>query len=189
MKTKEFQALLDELDGFSPIQRAALTTALKTSGSAADVLGLLEAEIDKLPTCGHCSSERVARWGAATGMRRCRCELCGRTFNALTGTPPAHLQKREKWLDYVRAIVDGLTLIKAAALVGVHLETSFRWRHQFVATSKKAKPWRRAGTFEADETFILKSAEGSPGSIGRAPRNSDASPRRQVRRRTTTISF
>ena len=67
------------------------------------------------------------------------CRACERTFNALTGTPLAHLQKREKWLEYARAIVDGLSLRKAAKRVGVHLETSFRWRHRFLATTKGAK--------------------------------------------------
>ena len=142
MKTKQFQALLDELGGLTPIQRAALTTALKTNGSADDVIRLLESEFDRSPACGHCGSESFARWGAATGMRRYKCKACVRTFSALTGTPLAHLQKREKWLDYARAIVDGLTLRKAAARVSVHLETSFRWRHRFLATSKKSEPKR-----------------------------------------------
>lgn len=42
MKTKQFQALLDELGGLTPIQRSALTAALKASGSADDVIALLE---------------------------------------------------------------------------------------------------------------------------------------------------
>ena len=178
MKTKQFQALLDELGGLTPIQRTALTTALKTNGSANDVINLLEAEFDKAPACGHCGSESFARWGAATGMRRYKCKACIRTFSALTGTPLAHLQKREKWLDYARAIVDGLTLRKAAARVGVHLETSFRWRHRFLATSKKAKPKRLSGIVEADETFILKSAKGSRGLVGRVPRKRGGKPKK-----------
>jgi hypothetical protein len=97
-------------------------------------------------------------------------EQRGGTFNALTGTPLAHLQKREKWLDYARAIVDGLSLRKAAKRVGVHLETSFRWRHRFLSASKNAKAATVTGIVEADETFILKSAKGSKRLVGRAPR-------------------
>jgi transposase-like protein len=178
MKTKQFQALLDELGCLTPIQRSALTAALKASGSADDVIALLEAEFAKAPTCGHCGSERFSRWGVATGMKRYMCKACERTFNALTGTPLAHLHKREKWLDYARAIVDGLTLRKAAARVGVHLETSFRWRHRFLATSKKAKAKRLSGIVEADETFILKSAKGSRGLVGRAPRKRGGKPKK-----------
>jgi transposase-like protein len=178
MKTKQFQALLNELGGLTPIQRSALTAALKASGSADDVIALLETEFAKAPACGHCGSETFSRWGVATGMKRYMCKACERTFNALTGTPLAHLHKREKWLDYARAIVDGLTLRKAAARVGVHLETSFRWRHRFLATSKKAKAKRLSGIVEADETFILKSAKGSRGLVGRAPRKRGGKPKK-----------
>ena len=178
MKNKQFQALLDELGALTPVQRDALTAALKTQGSAADVMTLLETEFAKSPACGHCGSERFCKWGVATGMKRYMCKACDRTFNALTGTPLAHLHKREKWLDYARAIVDGLTLRKAAARVGVHLETSFLWRHRFLASSKKVKATKLAGIVEADETFILKSAKGSRRLVGRAPRKRGGKPKK-----------
>ena len=176
MKTKQFQALLDELGALTPVQRTALMSALKSNGSAGDVVTLLETEFARAPACGHCGSEAFCRWGIATGMKRYMCKACDRTFNALTGTPLAHLHKREKWLDYARAIVDGLTLRKAAARVGVHLETSFRWRHRFLASSKKVKAKKLSGIVEADETFILKSAKGSRGLVGRAPRKRGGKP-------------
>ena len=178
MKTRRFQALLDELGGLTPIQRTALSTALKAGGSADDVIALLESEFATAPACGHCGCEDFSKWGVATGLKRYMCKACGRTFNALTGTPLAHLHKREKWLDYARAIVDGLTLRKAAARVGVHLETSFRWRHRFLSSSKKAKATRLSGIVEADETFILKSAKGSRGLVGRAPRKRGGKPKK-----------
>ena len=178
MKTKQFQVLLDELGGLSVIQRSALMMALKSSNSANIVTSLLEVEFAKAPACGHCGAESFSKWGVATGMKRYMCKTCNRTFNALTGTPLAHLHKREKWLEYARAIVDGLTLRKAAARVGVHLETSFRWRHRFLATSKTAKAKRLSGIVEADETFILKSAKGSRRLVGRAPRKRGGKPKK-----------
>jgi len=178
VKTKQFQVLLDELGGLTPIQRTALMAALKSSNFADDVVSLLVAEFAKAPACGHCGAERFVKWGVATGMKRYMCKTCNRTFNALTGTPLAHLRKREKWLDYARAIVDGLTLRKATARVGVHLETSFRWRHRFLATSKTAKAARLSGIVEADETFILKSAKGSRGLVGLAPRKRGGKPKK-----------
>ena len=60
MKTKQFEALLDELGALTPIQRAALLTALTSNGTAADVVSLLESEFVKTPTCGHCGSEHFA---------------------------------------------------------------------------------------------------------------------------------
>ena len=139
MKAKDFRALFADLGSLTPAQRNALMAALSSRGSAGDVVALIEAEFAKAPACGHCGSEAFSRWGVATGMKRYMCNACERTFNALTGTPLAHLQKREKWLEYARAIVDGLSLRKAAKRVGVHLETSFRWRHRFLATTKGAK--------------------------------------------------
>jgi transposase-like protein len=170
MKAKDFRALLAELGSLTTVQRHALMVALSSQKSAGDVVALIEAEFAKAPACGHCGSEAFSRWGVATGMKRYMCKACERTFNALTGTPLAHLQKREKWLEYARAIVDGLSLRKAAKRVGVHLDTSFRWRHRFLATSKGAKAAAVTGIVEADETFILKSAKGSKRLVGRAPR-------------------
>ena len=103
-KTKQFQALLDELGALTPIQRAALLSALKSNGSVGDVVTLLETEFARAPACGHCGSATFCRWGIATGMKRYMCKACDRTFNALTGMLLAHLHKREKWLDYARAI-------------------------------------------------------------------------------------
>jgi hypothetical protein len=77
---------------------------------------------------------------------------------------------RETWLGYARSLVDGVSLRKAAAPNDIHLETSFRWRHRFLASAKSRKAGAVAGIVEADETFILKSAKGSRRIVGRAPR-------------------
>jgi transposase-like protein len=170
MKSKEFRAFVAQLGALTFVQRNALVTALSSKGSANDVVGLIETEFVKAPMCGHCGSDKFYRWGVATALKRYKCRACGRTFNALTGTPLAHLHKRELWLDYARALVDGVSLRKAATRVGVHLETSFRWRHRFLAAAKNDKASAVTGIVEADETFILKSAKGSKKLIGRAPR-------------------
>ena len=159
MKAKDFRVLLAELGSLTAVQRNALMVALSSRKSAGDVVALIERDFAKAPACGHCGSEAFSKRGVATGMKRYQCKACNRTFNALTGTPLAHLQKREKWLEYARAIVDGLSLRKAAKRVGVHLDTSFRWRHRFLTTSKVAKATTVTGIVEADETFILKSAK------------------------------
>lgn len=75
-------------------------------GSADDVIGLIETEFAKAPTCGHCGSEEYCKWGVATAMKRYMCKASDRTFNVLTGMPLAHLRKRELRLDYSRALVD-----------------------------------------------------------------------------------
>jgi transposase-like protein len=91
---------------------------------------------------------------------RFRCKSCGRTFNALTKTPMAHLRKKEKWLDHARAMIEGKSLAKTAQLCGVHPTTAFRWRHRFLRASASDKPRGLRGIVEADETFVLESFKG-----------------------------
>ena len=169
MKAKDFRALFADLGSLTPAQRNALLAALSSPRSAGDVVELIEAEFAKAPACGHCGSEAFSKWGVATGMKRYMCKACERTFNALTGTPLAHLRKREKWLEYARAIVDGLSLRKAAKRVGVHLETSFRWRHRFLAKRLVGRAPRKRGgkakkglsTEEHDCVLIVRDRSGA----------------------------
>src|SRR5437016_9283093 len=177
MKAKDFRALFADLGSLTPAQRNALMAALSSRGSAGDVVALIEAEFAKAPACGHCGSEAFSRWGVATGMKRYMCNACERTFNALTGTPLAHLQKREKWLEYARAIVDGLSLRKAAKRVGVHLETSFRWRHRFLATTKGAKATAVTGIVEGTKPSSANRRRGPSGSLAAPRESAEARPR------------
>jgi len=170
MKTKDFQGLIEQLSELSAVQREALVAALSSKGSANEVITLIEARFAAAPCCGHCRSERIGTWGHASGLRRYKCKACGRTFNALTGTPLAQLHRREAWLDYARALVDRVSLRKAAARCGIDLTTSFRWRHRFLEAQKDAKPEKVEGIVEADETFFLWSVKGSRKLVGRAPR-------------------
>jgi transposase-like protein len=82
----------------------------------------------------------VVGWGRSHGLLRFRCKSCGRTFNALTKTPMAHLRKKDRWLDHARAMIEGKSLAKTAQLCGVHPTTAFRWRHRFLRAPASDKP-------------------------------------------------
>ena len=170
MKAVDFRTLVEQLGDLSQTQREALVEALTAKGSDEEVIALIETRFAAAPACGHCGSAEFKLWGSASDLKRYKCKACGRTFNALTGTPLAGLRLREKWLDYACALVDGVSLRKAAERTDIHLETSFRWRHRFLAASKDKKASAVTGIVEADETFILKSAKGSRKLVGRAPR-------------------
>ena len=114
----------------------------------------------KAQGCPHCAGREVVGWGRSHGLLRFRCKSCGRTFNALTKTPMAHLRKKERWLDHARAMIEGKSLAKTAALCGVHPTTAFRWRHRFLRAPASDKPRSLRGIVEADETFILASFKG-----------------------------
>jgi IS1 family transposase len=58
---------------------------------------------------------------------------------------------------------------RAAALAGIHKNTSFRWRHRFLTVAKSDRSWPLGGITEADETYLLESQKGSR-HLDRAPR-------------------
>ena len=73
------------------------------------------------------------------GLKRYKCKGCNKTFNALTGTPLANLKHRDRWLAYAKALVDGVSLRKAAKRARIDLTTAFRWRHRFLQVPKTTK--------------------------------------------------
>ena len=182
---EEFQRLLVTVGTLRPSQMATLDAAIRwrrdgpptvpdaamdaaaqaeSAGQAAtDCASIadIEARFAAAPRCPHCASTTPGKWGSANGLKRYRCKACGVTFNALTGTPLAHLHKRHLWGDHAQALVDGLSLRKVAARVRVDLTTAFRWRHRFLKVPKALKPKVLSGTVEADEAYFLRSEKGS----------------------------
>src|SRR5689334_23747089 len=177
MREADFEVLLRLVERLSDEQRTALGRALASASGEPEAVRLLEGAFAAAPRCPHCGAERLQRWGYATGLRRYRCQACRKTFNALTGTSLARLRKKACWLRYGEALAAGMTLARAAAHCGVHLTTSFRWRHRFLRAPAAARE-ALAGVVEADETFFRRSCKGS-----RRWRRAEAPLERQPRRR------
>jgi len=136
---------------------------------AAVVSALGQSQVDR-KGCPHCDSHEVVRWGRASALPRYRCKACQRTFNALTKTPLAHLRMKDKWGTYATAIVDGITVAKAATRCGMSYKTAFRWRHRFLQSLSGDKPTALSGIVESDETFILESFKGKRSDLPRKAR-------------------
>src|SRR5215218_6353616 len=178
MREADFEVLLRLVERLGGEQRAALGRALAAASSEPEAVRLLEQAFAAAPRCPRCAEAAAPqRWGRAGGLRRCRCRTCRKTFNALTGTSLARLRKKERWLRYGEALAAGMSLAKAAAHCGVHLTTSFRWRHRFLRAPAAAREVL-GGVVEADETFFRRSHEGS-----RRWQRGDAPPGRGPRRR------
>src|SRR3954447_15051144 len=177
MREADFEVLLHLVERLSDEQRTALGRALASASGEPEAVRLLERAFAAAPRCPHCGAERLQRWGHASGLRRYRCQACRKTFNALTGTSLARLRKKERWLAYGEALAAGMSLTKAAAHCGVHLTTSFRWRHRFLRAPAATRE-ALGGVVEADETFFRRSHKGS-----RRWRRGDAPPGRGPRRR------
>jgi transposase-like protein len=182
MRAEDFSTWLAAIAGMSAEQRRQALQRLATAdgeagaslegvasgkggkggkrGRGKDALGTASIERVESQGCPHCASREIVGWGRSDGLLRFRCKSCGRTFNALTKTPMAHLRKKERWLDHAHAMIEGMSLAKTAKLCGVHPTTAFRWRHRFLRAPADDKPRSLRGIVEADETFILESFKG-----------------------------
>src|SRR4051794_24603159 len=173
MREADFAALLHLVGRLSLEQRTALGRALGAAPGESGAIRLLEEAFLAAPRCPHCAATALQRWGYASGLRRYRCTACRKTFNALTGTSLARLRKKACRLRYGEALAAGMSLAKAAAHCGVHLTTSFRWRHRFLRAPAAARG-ALGGVVEADETFFRRSHQGSRrwrrGGVPPAPR-------------------
>lgn len=161
MKNKDFSQLLLKITEMNHRQRSSLLNALTHLSDDTQVIECIESHFDTNGKCPFCSCAHYHRHGFGSGLQRYRCISCKRTFNALTGTPLARLRHKDKWLSYLRALKESLTVRKAAAQVGVSSKTSFRWRHRFLALISKDHPNVLHGITEADETYLLESHKGS----------------------------
>ena len=177
MREADFEVLLRLVERLSDEQRGALGRALASASGEPEAVRLLEGTFAAAPRCPHCAAAKLQRWGQASGLRRYRCKSCHKSFNALTGTSLARLRKKACWLRYGEALATGMSLAKAAAHCGVHLTTSFRWRHRFLRAPAATRE-ALGGVVEADETFFRRSHKGS-----RRWRRGDAPPGRRPHRR------
>ena len=86
--------------------------------------------------CAHCQHQDVVCRGRANGLRRFHCLACGKTFNALTGTPLAHLHHKERWFDFAQSLSAREVVRRSAVRCAIATSTAFRWRHPFLQAIK-----------------------------------------------------
>jgi len=144
----------------SAVDLARLREWMATIAHPAECIAQIERAARGRP-CPRCGDPRAHRCGQASGLQRFRCLGCGRSYNALTGTPLARLRKKEHWLAYLQCVLESRTVREAASVIGVHRTTSFRWRHRFVPGAMRERPVTLSAIVEADETYRLESQKGS----------------------------
>jgi len=170
MKPNDFRKLSSALKELTPHQRQVLMDRLQPAAQASASCHLVETRVAEKLICPHCAHQQVSRWGFANGLQRYRCSACRVTFNALTETPLAGLRHKAKWMDYAKQLVEGTSVRKSAAAVGIHPNTAFRWRHRFLKLPNGQQAISLAGIAEADETYFLESQKGKRQGLSRAPR-------------------
>ena len=126
MKAQAFRDWLQGVCRLTVRQREQIEAMLNEVAPERRTEGLVNRRAEEVCACPHCYSGEVLLWGKDGGIQRYRCRSCHKTFTALTGTPLAHLRRRDAWLTYGQALIDGLSVRKAATLSGVHRTTAFR---------------------------------------------------------------
>ena len=114
-----FRAWLAEVDDLTVDQRLELEEVLAGQPPRMAVTAVIEASLGDERRCPHCGYGASVGCGKADGLQRFRCKGCGRSFNALTGTPLARLRKKERWLDFGRSLSEGETVVASAERCGV----------------------------------------------------------------------
>lgn len=168
MRQRDLKRLKTMLVALTLSQRRELMSELQATEGRAASVGIIE-DRGRQGGCPHCGNQKVVRNGNADGLQRYKCRECGRTFNALTGTPLARLRQKGKWLDQAEVLRDGVTITQAAARLNVARSTAFRWRHRFMVLPKTVQAQALRGIAEADETFFLRSNKGQR-KLDRKPR-------------------
>jgi transposase-like protein len=132
MDVDSFQKPIAELEDLTDEQRRSVAERLKTLSERADSARLIAERLGTPTACAHCGDSAVVRYGYSAGHQRYRCKTCGRTFQALTGTPVLRLGDRDKWLAYAECMSRGMTIRASAQVVGLTVDRAFRWRHRFL---------------------------------------------------------
>ncbi len=112
--------------------------------------------------CKRCGSERQVKNGLMRGQQRYLCKECGLNF---TDTPARGKPLAMKLLA-VLLYVSGLSMNRAAKLLGVSTPTVQAWLEQFAAAyAQKPEPEGRAVVIELDEMWhYLKKSRSRSGS-------------------------
>ena len=169
MRERELTNLKKRLAKLTRTQRQRLAAELAAEENKGAAVELIERAVEH-PSCPHCGVQRVVKNGTAGGMQRFLCRGCAKTFNALTGTPLAHLHQRGKWLEQAAVMRDGLSLTQAMNRLNVARTTANRWRHRFLAAPKAVQAHVLNGIAETDELFVLRSLKGQRGGLNRQAR-------------------
>ena len=111
--------------------------------------------------CKRCESGAWVKNGLMRGKQRYRCKACGLNF---TDTPPRGMPLRVK-AAAILLHVSGLSMNRAARLLGVSVASVQDWIERFATTyAQKPEPEGRALVVELDETWHdLKKGPASSG--------------------------
>lgn len=85
--------------------------------------------------CPHCGYKKIWKYGRYNENQRYKCKSkdCGKTFSDRTLSPMYCSKKGiDKWIEYMKCMVRGLSLSECSRIVGINIATAFYWRHKIM---------------------------------------------------------
>ena len=150
---KFVESFIRKVPELNHMERSSVRSALDSVGDLEKVCDLIESRLEDEPHCPHCSCSRIYKHGMKSNLQRYKCSACGKTFNALTGTPLARLRKKHLWLKHTDCLLESTVIRSEAKILNIDKRTAFLWRHRFTAQLHKDVPPLLEGVVEADETY------------------------------------
>ena len=163
MTERDFCRFLEHLSTLSEKQKSVVFTTIQDGSSRQGLPRLfqrIEQNFSVHPQCGHCHSEHVSRCGYQHQRQRYKCRDCGRTCNALTGSPLSYLKRPAVLDQYLECMTTSMTLRPAARTCGISLDTSFHMRQRIMQLLQGDQADVLEGIVEMDETFFRQSNKG-----------------------------
>lgn len=114
--------------------------------------------------CPHCGKTHIVRNGHRTdGTQRYRCNDCKKSFVITANSIVSGTHKEFKvWQTYIKCMMSGISIRKAATVCSINRNTAFMWRHKILdALQNMANEVELDGIIEADETFFPISYKGN----------------------------
>lgn len=122
-----------------------------------------ESRFSKGEVCPHCQSTSIVKNGKLKDKQRYLCKTCNKSFNDLTKSALSCTKlPLEKWIEYVKGMILGLSIRKNAKNIDVCVKTSFYMRHKILDCIREFMGIGDVdGVVEMDETFIPLSYKGN----------------------------
>lgn len=173
MNTAKYASLVAQLPSLNTQQIKHLKEQIETQWADNHTALILSEQAPK--TCPYCKSIFFNKIGHRSGLQRYKCKSCSKTFNPLTNTPLARLRKKELWGKFASELVQGESVRATANKIGVHKNTSFRWRHRFLQNLKAISPEALTGIIELLEVYFPYSEKGSKPATKHQPNTTTSS--------------
>jgi len=121
---------------------------------------LQEVSKDSARACPKCQSQSIIELGQYRNRKRYMCKECHNTFNESNGIAMARLKKSEKFQQFVKLLIDTLSIHKVAKKLGISTHTAFDWCHKVLSGLTTIISTKIEGLVECDDKQMSISQKG-----------------------------